>query len=460
MKLFSTFRFRMVLSYVLAALAALGAAALVLARSGALPEGALRAHGAQALGLAAVFALGAGWLATLVLARQFGEIVAGSKRFAEGEFDYRIPVGSSGELKKLTETLNYMAGELGAKVRDAELRRLELEAAFRDMSEALLVTDGYGVITRLNPRARQLMGVKGFDPEGMRLSEMPAGPELSSAALRALSSGTPLSFELEPAGTPGTVLSVSAAPILRNASITGCVLVARDVSGPRRLEELRKEFVANVSHELKTPLTAIKGCAETLLGGALEDREHGPGFARSIYDQAVRLENLVGDLLKISHAESGRAALEKAPVKLKELIDETGKALAPVFAKKKVNFLNLAAAGLEARADRDKLSQILINLIENAAKYNRDGGGIRVSAAPAAGGVRVSVDDDGPGIAAGHLPHIFERFYRVDKARSRELGGTGLGLSIVKHLVELHGGEVGVESAEGRGSSFWFTLPS
>ena len=460
MKFFSTLKFRILLSYVLVALAALAGTALTLDLSGALPLAAQLRHAPAVFGLSALFALGVGWTVALLLARQFGEIVAGSKRFAAGDFGYRIPVGSSGELRKLSETLNYMAEELGAKVRDAELRRLELEAAFRDMSEAILVTDGYGVVTRLNPRARQLMGVKGFDPEGMRLSEMPAGPELSSAALKALSSGATVSFEFEPAGAPGMVLGVSAAPILRNASITGCVLVTRDVTGPRRLETLRKEFVANVSHELKTPLTAIKGCAETLLGGALEDREHGPDFVRTIYDQSVRLENLVADLLKISHAESGRAAPERSEVDLHALVDGTAAALGPVFAGRKTLFLNEVAPGLAVSADKDKLSQVLMNLMDNAAKYNSEGGRVKVSAAAEPGLVRVRVEDDGPGIAPGHLPHIFERFYRVDKARSRELGGTGLGLSIVKHLVELHGGSVGVDSAEGRGSLFWFTLPS
>ena len=410
--------------------------------------------------LSALFALAVGWFVVLLFSRQFGEIVAGSKRFAAGEFDYRIPPSSSGELGKLSDPLNYMAWEIGARVRDAGLRRLELEAAFRDMSEALLVTDGAGVITMINPRARQLMGVKGFDPVGMRLSGMPAGPELSSAAIKALSSGRPVSFEFEPASAAGTTLGVSAAPILENALVRGCVLVARDITGPRKLEKLRKEFVANVSHELKTPLTAIKGNAETLLGGALDDKEHGPGFVKSIYDQSVRLENLVADLLKISYAESGKDRLEKGDVELFSLAQEAVKATAAAAGAKNVTVRNLVPAGLAAAADKDKLSQVLINLLDNAAKYNREGGEIKISAAQEPGAVKIVVEDNGPGIPAAHLPHIFERFYRVDKARSRELGGTGLGLSIVKHLVELHGGSVGVDSAEGRGSAFWFTLPA
>ena len=458
MKPLSTLRSRIMFSHALAALFALAAAAYFLHRSGLAPA-ALSSHMLAAAAAAVGFALLTGYLAAALAARQFGEIVAGSKRFAEGDFSYRIPIGSSGELKKLSETLNYMAGEADSRMREAQLSRLELEAAFRDMSEAILMTDGAGVITRMNPTARRLMGVSGYDPEGMRLSGIPGGGELASAAIKALSSVRPVSFEYEPGSAPGTLLAVSASPILQNAGVSGCVLVARDVTAARKLENMRRDFVANVSHELRTPLTAIKGSAETLLGGALEDREHGPGFARSIYEQSVRLEKLVDDLLKLSQSDAGRLKLEKEPVELKPLADECASALASALGARKINFHNLLSSGQKALADRDKLYQVLVNLFDNAAKYNREGGEIRVYAAASEAGLKVSVEDNGPGIAAEHLPHIFGRFYRADKARSRELGGTGLGLSIVKHLVELHGGKVGVESAEGRGSLFWFTLP-
>lgn len=408
----------------------------------------------------AIFALAACCLAVLVAARQLREITAGLKRFAAGDFGYRIPAGFPGGLGKLSETLNNMAGGIGVKMHEAELRRMELEAVFRDMPEAIVVSDGAGVITRMNPRARELMGVRGFNAEGMRLSGMPAGPELSSAAIKALSSGRHVSLEIEPAAAPGTILSVSASPIVENGAIGGCVLVARDITAPRRLEAMRRDFVANVSHELKTPLTVIRGCAETLLNGALADRENGPGFARSIHDQAVRLDKLVSDLLKLSYAESGRAILEKVPVELRGMVDSAVRDLTAVIEKKKIILTNRVPAGLVFAADRDKLFQILANLLDNAAKYNHDGGKINVSAVPETGAVKIIVEDSGPGIPGGHLPRIFERFYRVDKARSRELGGMGLGLSIVKHLVELHGGLVGVESAKGRGSSFWFTIPA
>lgn len=409
--------------------------------------------------LSALFALATGGLLIWLAAGPFAEIIQGSKRFAAGDFGYRIPLRSSGELRKLAETLNTMAAEISRRIREAELRRLELEAAFRDIPEAIMVTDGKGNITRMNPLAERLMGVAGFSAAGMRLSELPAGAELSSAALKALSSGQEVSFELETAAAPGVTLGVSASPIREKGVIGGCVLTARDVTETRRLEAMRRDFVANVSHELKTPLTAIRGCAETLLDGALDDKEHGPGFARSIHEQALRLENLVSDLLRISYAESGRAELHRSEFALREMAGEAAAALKDRINKRRIGFENAVPPGLRLTADRDKLAQVLVNLLDNAVKYNNDGGKIKLSAEDLGNRLKVTVADTGLGIPAAHLPRIFERFYRADKARSRELGGTGLGLSIVKHIIEQHGGTVGVESAETAGSKFWFILP-
>jgi len=407
--------------------------------------------------ISALFALATGWLVIWMAAAPFGEIILGSKRFASGNFTCRIPLRSSGELRELAETLNSMAAEISRRMREAELRRLELEAAFRDMSEAIVVTDGAGVITRMNPRAELLMKARGMNVSGMRLTDISVVPGLTEAALKALSGGSQVSREIE--SVAGLVLNISASPIKENGVVGGCVLVARDITEPRRLENMRREFVANVSHELKTPLTAIRGCAETLLNGAFEDTENGPAFARTIHDQAVRLDNLVNDILKISYAESGRAVLERSIFQLKDLAADSVRAVKTLFEKKRIDFTEEVPEGLVVNADRDKISQIMINLLHNAAKFNREKGFVKISATDLGREVKVTVEDSGSGIPETHLSRIFERFYRVDKARSRELGGTGLGLSIVKHLVELHGGRAGVESAEAQGSKFWFVLP-
>ena len=414
----------------------------------------------EALLLALVFssflAFVSAWLVIRLISGSLGEIAGVAKRFAAGDLSSRIPVRSSGEIGELSATLNAMADELGRRVRDAELRRLELEAAFSNMAEAVVVTDGAGVIARMNPRARALLLAPG-GASGERLMDMPGGPELSAAALKALAGGLPVSSET--LSGSGIVLSVTASPIREQGIIGGCVVVARDITAERRLEAMRRDFVANVSHELRTPLTAINGYVETLLDGALEDKAHAREFLGVIGEQAKRLDNIVSDLLKLSRLESGASLLEKSEVDLKALADRLLAGFPARFVAGPVKVSNLIPAGLLARADSARLEQVFVNLLDNAVKFTPAGGSVEISAQGLHDAVKVLVRDDGPGIPAEHLPRLFERFYRVDKARSRELGGTGLGLSIVRHIIELHGGSVGVESAEGKGSAFWFTIP-
>jgi two-component system, OmpR family, phosphate regulon sensor histidine kinase PhoR len=214
-----------------------------------------------------------------------------------------------------------------------------------------------------------------------------------------------------------------------------------------------------VSHELKTPLTSIKGFVETLLEGALEDKENSRHFLKIIQDHADRLNNLINDLLELSHIESKEVKLKTSEFNLKELVEEVLLSLKSQRNKKSVEIKNELPVGLSVRADKDKLEQVLTNLIDNAIKFNKEKGNIKIYSKDVNDMVKVFVEDSGAGIPEKDLMRVFERFYRVDKARSRELGGTGLGLSIVKHIVELHGGSTGVESTEGLGSKFWFTLP-
>lgn len=452
MKYFTALRFRLLISYAL-----VGAAACLLT---ALLLGAWPAQRREvlllALGLSAFFAFLSAWLVIRVLSGSLAEITGVARRFAAGDLSSRIPVRSSGEIGELSATLNAMADELGRRVRAAELRRLELEAAFSNMAEAVVVTDGAGVIARMNPRARELLLAPG-GASGKRLMDMPGGPELSAAALKALAGGLPVSSETRSGS--GIVLSVTASPIREQGSIGGCVVVARDITAERRLEAMRRDFVANVSHELRTPLTAIKGYVETLLDGALDDKAHAREFLGVIGEHAKRLDNIVSDLLKLSRLESGASLLEKSEVEVKALADAILAGFPARFVSGPVKVSNMLVPGLKARADRARLEQVFINLLDNAVKFTPPGGSVEISAQDLHDSVKVLVRDDGPGIPAEHLPRLFERFYRVDKARSRELGGTGLGLSIVRHIVELHGGSVGVESAEGRGSAFWFTIP-
>jgi two-component system phosphate regulon sensor histidine kinase PhoR len=243
----------------------------------------------------------------------------------------------------------------------------------------------------------------------------------------------------------------------------GVVLVIYDVTTLRRLEQVRTEFVANVSHELRTPLTAIQGYLETLLGGALEERQNARRFLQIAFRHTERLGRLLNDLTDLSNIELNKVKLSLDPVALDTVIDSVLAIIQPRADAGRVTLSADVARSLPpVLADRDRLAQILINLVDNAVKYTAAGGSVSVRATAAVGGGVVAIDviDTGVGIPPADLPRITERFYRVDKARSRELGGTGLGLAIVKHLVIAHGGELTIDSTPGQGTTVRFTLPA
>jgi two-component system phosphate regulon sensor histidine kinase PhoR len=254
---------------------------------------------------------------------------------------------------------------------------------------------------------------------------------------------------------------VNAVPLSLAAGETGVVIVLHDVSELRRLEQVRTEFVANVSHELRTPLTAIHGYVETLLSGALEEPDNARRFLEIVHRQTERLGRLIDDLTELSNIELGKVSLYLAPTHVDEVIDSV---LAVVLPRARAGGVTVSVetpADLPtAEADHDRLAQILINLVDNAVKYTPRGGTVTIRAAATGPAMmEVTVEDTGVGIPAADLPRVTERFYRVDKARSRELGGTGLGLAIVKHLVLAHGGEIKIDSTVGRGTTVRVTLP-
>ena len=255
------------------------------------------------------------------------------------------------------------------------------------------------------------------------------------------------------------IFQASVTPIFESKSVAGCLVVLHDITEIKRLETMRSDFVANVSHELKTPLTSIKGFVETLLDGALDDKEHGRNFLQIIQGHSQRLESLVNDLLSLAHLESKDIVLEKREFDLKEQVEEIVSGFQSQIKKKGISITNELPSNLSIRADKNRIDQVVTNLIDNAIKFNKESGSIKIYSQGSGETIKITIEDSGVGVPEKETPRIFERFYRVDKARSRSLGGTGLGLSIVKHIIELHAGEVGVESTEGFGSKFWFTLP-
>jgi len=425
-----------------------------------------------------------GLIVALALAFVLGSIVAAqairpinrmihvSRKFSEGDFSRRVLQSSKDEIGELAATLNKMAQDIENKIREIKTQNQELAAIFNSMIEGVIVIDKAGYIISVNPTIEKIFSILRKDVEGKMFLEAIRNNDIAEVISASLKKRESVSSEITLIYPVNRIFKVNATPIFDNNAVNGCLVVIHDITEIRKLETIRKDFVANVSHELKTPLTSIKGFVETLLEGALDDKENNRSFLKIIQDHTERLNNLVDDLLSLSHLESKEITLNKKSYNLRQQLEEVVSGFKSQLKKTGIDIKNELPAGISISADKGRIEQVLTNLIDNAIKFNKEKGAIRIYAqevnpvretTKASNGVngkiKVFVEDTGIGIPEKDLPRIFERFYRVDKARSRELGGTGLGLSIVKHIIGLHGGSVGVESTEGIGSKFWFTLP-
>jgi two-component system phosphate regulon sensor histidine kinase PhoR len=305
----------------------------------------------------------------------------------------------------------------------------------------------------------QILGLETMPIEGRPLVEVVRQSDLLAVSKKVLLEHEQVSSEVVVGTVRPRSFAVTAAPV-RTTGSSGAVLVLHDISELRRLERVRQDFVANVSHEFRTPLTAIQGFAETLLGGALEDPAHREHFVEIIRDHAARLARLTEDLLKLSRIEAGKLDLEFRPVSVYQLVQSCVDTARFKAARKELTLEIRLPEGLpNVRGDSNGLQEVLQNLLDNAVQYTPAGGRLEVSASNEGDTVRVTVSDTGIGIPQAEQERIFERFYRVDAARSREAGGTGLGLSIARHIVEAHDGALWVESAVGAGSHFHFSIP-
>lgn len=376
-----------------------------------------------------------------------------------GHFGDEIEVEPDGPLDELVQSFNRTSGALAARVRQLERTGQQLSTVLGSMVEAVLAVDDQQRILFANGAAQSLLDISVDQAIGRPLWEVVRNRAVHQAARDAYEADGPLATEFEIIGKTRKVVAANGTRLPGQPS-PGVVLVLHDVTELRRLENLRQEFVANVSHELKTPLTAIKAYAETLLGGALNDSENNVQFVRRIDEQAERLHQLILDLLSLARIESGQEQFEIAAVSLDEAIAAClAQYAAGAESKRLVVQTQPPAAPVMVSADHEGLRQILDNLVDNAFKYTPLGGRVTVRWQAVDRMARIDVEDTGIGIPAQEQTRIFERFYRVDRARSRELGGTGLGLSIVKHLVQAMGGAVQVASQVDRGSTFTFWLP-
>jgi two-component system phosphate regulon sensor histidine kinase PhoR len=413
--------------------------------------------------LALLIALGIGIFVAGRVTRPVVEMQSIARQMSGGNFLVRAPTRSTDEIGTLGRSLNVMATRLREKIQDLEQEQSKTTAILDAMVEGVIAVDGQEHILLMNERARAMFGLGGIRGEGKPFLEVIRNADLHEI-FRAVHGGAeagPVRREMLLTSPTTRTLSVNAVRLAIAGDRPGMVMVLHDVTALRQLERVRTEFVANVSHELRTPLTAIQGYLETLLSGALDERENARRFLEIVLRHSERLGRLLNDLTDLSNIELGKVTLRREPVRIADVVDSVIDIIAPRAARAGVTVSARMPADLsEVSADRDRLSQILINLIDNAVKYTPEGGSVTVTGHNREDGtIEVAVTDTGIGIPPADLPRITERFYRVDKARSRELGGTGLGLAIVKHLVMAHGGELRVESEQERGTTVRFTLP-
>ncbi len=403
--------------------------------------------------------------ASLLLFRSFSTRIERlkefSRRVAAGDFKL-LPEDRRGDaLSELSATLNQTAAQLDGTIRTLTAERNQSAAVLASMAEGVVVTGHNQRVAFCNAAFCRALGIENKTWEGHPVVEVIPNADLLGYIDRAQERNAAVTGELVVGSVKTKSFAVTVTPVRANGKTGGSVMVLHDISELRRLERARSDFVANISHEYKTPLTAIQGFAETLLGGALEDKENSRRFLEIIRDNVTRLGRLTEDLLKLARIEAGKLQPQFQPVDIGAVIGSSIETMRLSAAQKNLVLEADCRPDLPpVSGDAGWLQQVLQNLLDNAVRYSPAGERILVKAAAQGSRVVVSVADRGPGIPKAEQDRIFERFYRADSARSRESGGTGLGLSIAKHLVEAHKGTIKVESEVGVGSTFYVFLPT
>jgi two-component system phosphate regulon sensor histidine kinase PhoR len=405
-------------------------------------------------------------LVTLIVSRHISrpleQLEQAATRFASGDLSLRLPATGSAELASLARAMNRMAAEIEDRIQTLMEERNEREAVLGGMVEAVLAVDRDERVMTINATAARLLGTTREQSLGRSIQEIARNPELQRFIQRGLASDRPIEDDLTLRGREIRYLQAHGAPIRDGQGLRiGAVVVLNDVTRLRRLETMRREFVANVSHELKTPITSIKGFVETLANGALEDPVHARRFLEITARQADRLIAIIEDLLTLARLEqdSEHGALPITRQNLRPLLLGAVEICRIKADPKRIELKVDCAPDLVAEINAPLLEQAIVNLVDNAIKYSPEASTVELTATADDRSSVISVRDFGCGIEPSHIPRLFERFYRVDKARSRSLGGTGLGLAIVKHIMQAHRGSVGVDSAPGQGSTFSLWLP-
>jgi two-component system phosphate regulon sensor histidine kinase PhoR len=405
---------------------------------------------------------------TLVLSRRVNrpmiEMMRGAERYAHGDFTTRIELPDSVELASLADAVNHMAAELDTKIRELTTQRNEQQAMLASMREGVIAVDSAERILFMNGMAGTFLETDVERVKGRLLQECVRNSHLQRFVRRMLMENEiPPPEEISLAARDQQVLQINGS-YLRDAAGQqfGALVVLNNITRLRQLEGMRKEFVANVSHELRTPIATIRGFVETLRDGAWDDPEHARAFLERIAQNVERLNALVDDLLSLSRieTETDRPGIERVRGDVLAIVRSAVEVCGQLAEERQIEIVVISEGNTSAMVNPTLLEQAVVNLLDNALKYTEPGQQVTAELKGDANQIVVRVRDTGCGISAEHLPRLFERFYRVDKARSRKLGGTGLGLAIVKHIVQAHGGMVTAESTVGRGSTFTIILPA
>jgi len=404
-----------------------------------------------------VLAITAVWLIARTTTRPVRQLTKASREIAAGKLGQKITIATKDEVGQLARAFNEMSANLKTTVATLTTEKNKLDSILANMVDGVIMTDTGGDIILANKAAGALFGFKEDSVAGRPIIEAVHDYEIDEILKQCLHTGKEQAAQFE-SGNARRFLRAIAMPLYRQGRLSGVLILLQDLTELRNLQTMRREMVGNISHELRTPIAGIKAMAETLLNGAIDDREAARDFLGRIGSEADRLAQMVAELTQLSRIESGQADLQMESVNLNALADEVLAEMRPLAEKQPVTLNQELSPGLPlVKADKDRIRQTIINLVHNAIKFNRPGGSVTIATGYDARSVTVSVIDTGIGISADDLPHIFERFYKADKARAG--GGSGLGLAIAKHTVQAHGGDIRAQSAEGKGSTFSFTLP-
>lgn len=388
-------------------------------------------------------------------------IASVTHRLESGEYGARVPAQAktAGELGELASTFNHMAERLQDNIDKISRQSAQMQTVFDHTDNGMLLVDPESKVRMINPAACRILDIECPNTVEKTLIEGTLNHDLASLVERVRRTQEPAALDIELTSKDEKSVHAYVAPVSSQDGGMDVLVVLHDVTSMRKLDAVRRDFVANVSHELRTPLASIKAMAETIILRSKADPSVAPEFAKSIVAETDRMTLLAEDLLDLTKIESQKAENVFEPLRLRDTVDEVLGRLAGVAEKKSISLKNEVGENEIIQADGSSLIQVLINLVDNATKYTSDGGTVTVLANHGPGHIAIRVIDNGMGVPTQDLPRIFERFYRVDKARSRQSGGTGLGLAIVKHLCEKMGGKVSVKSEVGIGSTFSVFLP-